>query len=593
MSTEKGSQALADLQPFNKSPSRLHKLSRYLLSISILFFLSGVFLQVSKLYPSQPTLPWTRHLSPKPADLCPQVPPITSKLHKQLLNVLEKEYADGTFKKQAYETLGGAVRIPTVTYDDLKPPGQDSRWDIYDDFHAYLEQKFPLFHSTLKKTNVNKYALVYHWQGSDPALKPILLTAHQDVVPVDPNTVDEWLHPPFSGYYDGKWIWGRGSCDDKSGLIGSFLSIETLLSKGFQPARTIVLAYGIDEERGGISGASAIRDYLLTTYGEDSFSILIDEGGGLEIRDDIIIATPSVAEKGHFDLRLEVSTPGGHSSVPPDHTSIGILAAAIVELEANPFIPHLYRDATYYTNLQCQAAYDSDLDQGLRKLIEKSLTNDRALSHLEDEVFKNPLYKAMGGTTQAADIIGGGVKVNALPEEAFAIVNHRIATHSSVADVKMHISSLLIPLTSKYNLSLNAFGEELHPTIKQSTNGRIKLSDAWGTALEPAPITPTVGSPAYQFLSGTILSTAKSSARSNHTDKLIIVAPGIPTGNTDTRYYWSLTRNIFRYRHRNKFDAYNGAHTVNEALLAEGFIEVLRFFTRVILNADETDLLDL
>ena len=72
-------------------------------------------------------------------------------------------------------------------------------------------------------------------------------------------------------------------------------AVEELLRAGFTPTRTFVLAYGIDEERGGISvsikhtnislcshtpqGATAIRDYLLATYGEYAFSILIDEGG--------------------------------------------------------------------------------------------------------------------------------------------------------------------------------------------------------------------------------------------------------------------------------------------------------------------------
>lgn len=82
-------------------------------------------------------------------------------------------------------------------YDDLKPPGEDSRWDVFGDFHLYLEQRFPKVyvslasrmkylikpyvhrHATLKKTTVNTWALVYHWQGTNDSLKPVLLTAHQ------------------------------------------------------------------------------------------------------------------------------------------------------------------------------------------------------------------------------------------------------------------------------------------------------------------------------------------------------------------------------------------------------------------------------
>ena len=73
---------------------------------------------------------------------------------------------------------------------------------------------------TLKNNlSVNTYGLVYEWEGSDPSLKPIVLTAHQgysgvplgnqltdsfsDVVPVDPSTVEDWTYPPFSGYFDG------------------------------------------------------------------------------------------------------------------------------------------------------------------------------------------------------------------------------------------------------------------------------------------------------------------------------------------------------------------------------------------------------
>ena len=32
------------------------------------------------------------------------------------------------------------------------------------------------------------------------------------------------------------------------------------------------------------------------------------------------MSSPGVAEKGKFDVRLEISAPGGHSSIPPDHT---------------------------------------------------------------------------------------------------------------------------------------------------------------------------------------------------------------------------------------------------------------------------------
>lgn len=92
----------------------------------------------------------------------------------------------------------------TESYDDLRDVGDDPRWDVFADFHAYLRGEFPKTFNTTRITPVNTYNLVLHWEGSDPALKPILLTGHQDVVPVDPTTVSSWKYPPYSGYYDGK-----------------------------------------------------------------------------------------------------------------------------------------------------------------------------------------------------------------------------------------------------------------------------------------------------------------------------------------------------------------------------------------------------
>lgn len=85
---------------------------------------------------------------------------------------------------------------------------------------------------------MNTHALVFEWAGSDPSLKPLLLTGHQggffgarvrwatlivDVVPVLNATRKLWTHDPFGGEYEEStdFIWGRGSSDDKSGTIGA------------------------------------------------------------------------------------------------------------------------------------------------------------------------------------------------------------------------------------------------------------------------------------------------------------------------------------------------------------------------------------
>ncbi len=170
--------------------------------------------------------------------------------------------------------------------------------------------------------------------------------------------------------------------------------------------------------------------------------------GSQEIGEKAIVALPSVAEKGSYNLRLEVATPGGHSSVPPPHTvrmqsnrftnkhvpdalqSIGILAALITELEANPHEPALHRNDTQYEEVQCLATHSPDFSRSLAKLVHKSQKSDKALAKLTQELVRtDPLFKATAGTTQAVDIIRGGVKTNALPENAYVVVNHRIAAY--------------------------------------------------------------------------------------------------------------------------------------------------------------------
>lgn len=148
-------------------------------------------------------------------------------------------------------------------------------------------------------TKINTYGLLYEWEGSDANLKPYLFMAHQDVVPVLPATEDRWTYPPFSGHYDGRFIWGRGASDCKNNLIGILEALETLLSKGFIPKRTILAAFGFDEEISGPRGAKFLAQHLQDTLGKDSVELIIDEGG-LGIRESYgaTFALPGLGEKG-------------------------------------------------------------------------------------------------------------------------------------------------------------------------------------------------------------------------------------------------------------------------------------------------------
>jgi len=346
--------------------------------------------------------------------------------------------------------------------------------------------------------------------------------------------------------------------------------VETLLERGFVPSRTVLLAFGIDEERGGETGAREIGKYLLENYGSDSLAMVIDEGGGYSDLNGTVFAAPAIVEKGYMDIRMDVLTPGGHSSVPPKHTGIGILANLITELEAHPHEPELVRGTAYYQGLECRARYDTGFPESLKQLVLQSQTSDEKLQELEDHLVDfDPMFYALSGTTQAIDLVGGGVKVNALPEAVWAVANHRVAEHSSISELTSRFIDITLPVAEKYNMSLEAFGETVG-SVGPSW-GTIRLRDAFNSSLIPAPVTPTAGSGPYELLSGTIRSTLQTHLRTDELPRTTVVSPGLMTGNTDTRHYWNLTEHIFRYNHRSATDGYNGAHTINEAIRAEGF----------------------
>lgn len=100
------------------------------------------------------------------------------------------------------------------------------------------------------------------------------------VVPSEPSTRAKWTHPPFSGHYDGEYVWGRGSEDDKSNLIAVLTAIDCLISRGFSPLRTVIVSIGFDEEGGAEQsyGARCLANLLLERYGHDGIEMIVSLG---------------------------------------------------------------------------------------------------------------------------------------------------------------------------------------------------------------------------------------------------------------------------------------------------------------------------
>ena len=173
--------------------------------------------------------------------------------------------------------LSAAIQIPTIS--KVNPDEVD--WDEFQKLHRLFEERFPLVYKNLSCEEISLASLLFTWKGKNPDLEPIALLGHQDVVPVAEGTEQDWTHPAFGGVDDGEFIWGRGALDMKNHLIAVLESVESLLSEGFQPERTVYLCFGHDEEivAAKTSGAGAIAD-ALKARGVHLDSVL-DEGGAV------------------------------------------------------------------------------------------------------------------------------------------------------------------------------------------------------------------------------------------------------------------------------------------------------------------------
>ncbi|KAJ8125395.1 hypothetical protein O1611_g8244 [Lasiodiplodia mahajangana] len=477
--------------------------------------------------------------------------------------------------------MAGAIRIKTESFDDMGAIGDDARWDVFFEFAAYLEKTFPLVHKHLKLEKVNTHGLLYTWQGTDAAKKPTVFMAHQDVVPVAEATKEEWTHPPYSGYFDGTFIWGRGSQDCKNNLIGLLEAVELLLKAEYVPARTLILSFGFDEEISGFQGGAPLGEVLLKRYGKDGAAIIVDEGAGSADFWGTTYAMPGVGEKGYIDIEIIIRMPGGHSSIPPAHTGIGVAAELITLVEAHPYEPHFHAENPFLGLLECANAWSHDFPENLRKHFPwKEPTCHAKKDKLALEAAKlGVTYKYLFTTSVATDVISGGIKSNALPERTRVLVNHRVNVGDSTNDVKSQITHLTQRIASKYNLTVHAFNNA------PETPGSITLKSVH--ALEPAPVTPTSvdGITPYGVLSGT--------TRGLYGED-ILMAPGIMTGNTDTKFYWDLTKHIFRYAPGfvpGKPELLpDGIHTVNEKLNIIGHIKGAQWYSMFIRNMDEAGL---
>lgn len=430
--------------------------------------------------------------------------------------------------------LSKGISFATISYDDssrLNPKA-------FEGLRRHMRASFPRVYATAPPQLVNEHSLLFRFPGARPELKPALFMGHIDVVPVDEATVDEWRYPAFDGVIEGGVIWGRGAMDDKVTVFALLEAMESLLESGLQLERSVYFAFGHDEEVGGPMGAAAMAD-LLAKEGVE-FEFVLDEGGAITegMLSDIEapVALIGVGEKGFVNLRLTVNAPGGHSSQPPDHTAAGILSRAIVALESHPFASDLSYTKMTLDSVGSQAGFVTRLMMANLWLFEPIVANVMA---------KKPSTAATTRSTIAATMLEGSSKSNVLPTRATAIVNVRIMPQDSVASVRDHF--------------IDAIDD---PRVEVTTF----------MANEPSVVSPT-DSLGYELITQNIRAM----------DDSVLVAPYLVIGGTDSKHFYQLSPNIYRFiMVKGDAEVLKRIHGINEQLRVSDYRDAIEFFTNLL-----------
>jgi carboxypeptidase PM20D1 len=435
--------------------------------------------------------------------------------------------------------LAEAIRFRTVS---VPVAGVDAGVE-FAGFHAWIARSFPRVGAGLAREVVAGRSLLYSWQGTDASLRPLVLLSHQDVVPAEEGAGSPWRHPPFAGVVEDGFVFGRGAVDDKAGVVGLLEACEHLLAAGFAPARSVILAFGHDEENSGDEGAAALAALLRER--DVVPELVLDEGGfvttGIAPGARRPVALVGTAEKGAAYVELSVRNDGpAHSSSPARDNPVALLARALVRIDQQPWPTRLV-PATR-TLLEALAPETS----GALRFALSNLWLAGPL--VRWRLAQSPGTNALVRTTAVGTRLVGGIKDSAIPDVARASVSVRILPGDSVAGVV----------------------EGLRERI---ADPRVEVRPL--RTREPSPTSPA-DSEAFALVRRSIEQVFPDAA----------VAPGLFTGGTDARYYVGLTPNVFRFLPlRASLEDLRGVHGTDERIAVAAYADAVRFYVRLIEGA--------
>ena len=403
------------------------------------------------------------------------------------------------------KNLSDAIKIKTIAGDSA----ETTDWAPFEEFHAFLKERYPLLHEKLSLTMFNdgKGSMMFRWQGKNPSLDPIALLAHQDVVPISDGTLDDWENPPFDGVDDGEFIWGRGALDMKNHLIAVCESVETLIAEGFEPERDVYLLFGHNEEvMTSIDSGAVIMCKYLKEKGIH-LDCIIDEGGAIlpvNVKGVINknLCGIGVGEKGYADVEIAITSKGGHSSTSPKHTALGELSKCVIDIENHQFKSQLSpMMVELFDKIGRNCSYPVRLVTCNFKMLKPVI-----LKVMEAIPAAASMIRTTTGTTMAS----GSPAPNVLPQRAVVNVNFRIFPGETIDDVTSHLRKVI-----------------------RNKKAEINVKPGWKN---PSAISP-MDSRAFKAMEEISIGMNKDN----------VVAPYLVMGGTDACHYEPVCENIYRY----------------------------------------------
>lgn len=372
-----------------------------------------------------------------------------------------------------------------------------------------------------------------------PTKRPMLVLAHIDVVEAHP---DDWSVPPFALLERDGYFYGRGTADDKDEAAIYTAILIKLHEEGYRGNRDIIMALTADEEGGPHNGVQ----YLLAEHRElVDAAFVLNEGGGGAIQDGKrIVNSVQAAEKVYQSYRLEVTNPGGHSSLPRPDNAIYELSQALLRISEQVF-PVQLNEVTRAFFSQGAATLPAEQQKMVEGLL-RSPPDPESVAYMSTI----PSFNSRLRTTCVATQLDAGHAENALPQRAVATVNCRILPGVDPASVQATLSDVI----GNPGVSITPMNEP-NPS-------------------PPSPLREEIMAPIID-----ITQTMWPGVR---------VVPNMSTGATDGLYFRKAGIPVYGVSGMFADMADNRAHGRDERVLVESFYDALEFLDRLV-RAYSTD----